>query len=419
MYALVDCNNFYASCERVFKPQLRNKPIVILSNNDGCVIARSDQAKVLGVPMGAPAFKYKNFFKKHGITVFSSNYALYGDMSNRVMSILSDFTPNIEVYSIDEAFLSFKGFENYDLNSYGIKMQKRILKWTGIPTSVGIAPTKALSKVANKIARKYPKQTTNVHIIDTEEKRIKALKWTKIESVWGIGKQLSKRLKNQGIKTAYDFTLLNDSWVRGNFSVTELNLKKDLEGFPTLTLDNYNVSKKSISTTRTFETTIENLTEIVERVSTFSSNCAKKLRQQNSLCTTVIVSLSNNRFKKNTEYYNNHLVISLPFPSNSDLVIVKYAVQAIKTIYKKNITYKRAGVIVTGLVPADNHQLNIFESQNPKHTALMHTIDTLNTKLESTKIKLANQDLKHTWKMRQEYLSSRYTTDINELIIVK
>ena len=230
MFALVDCNNFYASCERVFNPALRQKPIAILSNNDGCVIARSDEAKALGLPMGAPAFKYKEFFRANNIQLFSSNYALYGDMSSRVMRILEQFSPDVEVYSIDEAFLQLNGFEHHNLHQYGTQMRQRILKWTGIPTCVGVAPTKALSKVANKIARKFPKETGGVYIIDTEEKRIKALKWTQLKDVWGIGPALSKRLSGKQCKTAYDFVQLSDMWVRKAFSITEWKLKKDLEG---------------------------------------------------------------------------------------------------------------------------------------------------------------------------------------------
>ena len=231
MFALVDCNNFYASCERVFNPILRQKPIAILSNNDGCVIARSDEAKALGLPMGAPAFKFKTFFKANNIQLFSSNYALYGDMSSRVMRILEQFSPDVEVYSIDEAFLRLKGFDSYDLHMYGTEMRQRILKWTGIPTCVGIAPTKALSKVANKIARKFPKETGGVYVIDSEEKRIKALKWTQLKDVWGIGPALHKRLSEKQCKTAYDFVQLPDMWVRKTFSITEWKLKKDLLHF--------------------------------------------------------------------------------------------------------------------------------------------------------------------------------------------
>ena len=418
MFALVDCNNFYASCERVFQPQLNNKPIAVLSNNDGCVISRSDEAKALGLPMGAPAFKYEAFFKQHNISVFSSNYSLYGDMSERVMTILNQFTPDVEVYSIDEAFLQFKGFENYNLNDYGLQMRQRILKWTGIPTCVGIAPTKALSKVANKIARKFPKQTNGVYVIDSEEKRIKALKWLKVEDVWGIGYGLQKRLKAKNCKTAYDFIQLSDDWIRNNFSITEWKLKKDLEGIPTLELD-YKEPKRSIATTRSFEYTYSDLENIKERVSTFATSCAEKLRKQGSSCHVIIVLLSSDRHKKDLPQHRTSRTISLPYATDSSLIISDCAVKAVASIFKEGIKYKRAGVIVTGLVPTDNHQLNLFQHENPKHKPLMQRIDAINHKYEAAKIKLGNQDLKRTWKMRQERLSLKYTTNINEILTVK
>jgi len=418
MFALVDCNNFYASCERVFQPQLNNKPIAVLSNNDGCVISRSDEAKALGLPMGAPAFKYEAFFKQHNISVFSSNYSLYGDMSERVMTILNQFTPDVEVYSIDEAFLQFKGFENYNLNDYGLQMRQRILKWTGIPTCVGIAPTKALSKVANKIARKFPKQTNGVYVIDSEEKRIKALKWLKVEDVWGIGYGLQKRLKAKNCKTAYDFIQLSDDWIRNNFSITEWKLKKDLEGIPTLELD-YKEPKRSIATTRSFEYTYSDLENIKERISTFATSCAEKLRKQGSSCHVIIVLLSSDRHKKDLPQHKTSRTISLPYATDSSLIISDCAVKAVASIFKEGIKYKRAGVIVTGLVPTDNHQLNLFQHENPKHKPLMQRIDAINHKYEAAKIKLGNQDLKRTWKMRQERLSLKYTTNINEILTVK
>ena len=418
MFALVDCNNFYASCERVFQPQLNNKPIAVLSNNDGCVISRSDEAKALGLPMGAPAFKYEAFFKQHNISVFSSNYSLYGDMSERVMTILNQFTPDVEVYSIDEAFLQFKGFENYNLNDYGLQMRQRILKWTGIPTCVGIAPTKALSKVANKIARKFPKQTNGVYVIDSEEKRIKALKWLKVEDVWGIGYGLQKRLKAKNCKTAYDFIQLSDDWIRNNFSITEWKLKKDLEGIPTLELD-YKEPKRSIATTRSFEYTYSDLENIKERISTFATSCAEKLRKQGSSCHVIIVLLSSDRHKKDLPQHKTSRTISLPYATDSSLIISDCAVKAVASIFKEGIKYKRAGVIVTRLVPTDNHQLNLFQHENPKHKPLMQRIDAINHKYEAAKIKLGNQDLKRTWKMRQERLSLKYTTNINEILTVK
>ncbi len=418
MYALVDCNNFYASCERAFKPSLRHKPIAILSNNDGCVISRSDEAKALNLPMGAPIFKWESFCKVNKIEVFSSNYPLYGDMSSRVMSILEQFTPDVEIYSIDEAFLEFKGFDNYDFEDYGNQMRQRILKWTGIPTAVGIAPTKALSKVANKIARKFPETTKGVYVIDSEEKRIKSLKWIDLENVWGIGRGLQKRLKAKGCKKAYDFTQLNDDWVRKNLSITGWKLKKDLEGISKIKLDEIEV-KRAIATTRSFEYTYSDIDNIKERISTFATSCAEKLRKQGSSCHMIYVMLSSDRHKKKSEQHRASKVVSLSYPTDSTLIISQQAVQAVTHIFKKGVKYKRAGVIVTGLVPTDNYQLQMFDVENPKHKPLMHTIDKLNAKYEKHKIKLGNQDLKHTWKMRQERLSPRYTTNINDIIKVK
>ncbi|WP_111307797.1 Y-family DNA polymerase [Confluentibacter sediminis] len=418
MYALVDCNNFYASCERVFNPNLRHKPIAILSNNDGCVISRSDEAKKLELPMGAPIFKWEAFCKEKNIHILSSNYPLYGDMSSRVMKILEQFTPDVEIYSIDEAFLGFKGFKNYDFDEYGHQIRQRILKWTGIPTCVGIAPTKALSKVANKIARKFPEQTKGVYVIDTEEKRIKALKWTKIENVWGIGWGLQKRLKAKNCKTAFDFIQLSDDWVRKTFSITEWKLKKDLEGISEIKLDEVK-NKHAIATTRSFEYTFSDMDNIKERISTFATSCAEKLRKQKSSCHVIYVTLSSDRHKKDVQQHRASKIISLPYPTDSSLIISQQAVQAVTTIFKEGIKYKRTGVIVMGLVPTNNYQIDLFESENPKHKPLMHAIDGLNEKYADYKVKLGNQDLNRTWKMRQERLSPRYTTNINDIIKVK
>ena len=417
MFALVDCNNFYASCERVFNPNLQHKPIVILSNNDGCIIARSDEAKKLGIPMGAPIFKYRTLIANHNVKVFSSNYSLYGDMSSRVMSILKQFTPDIQVYSIDESFLKLEGFEGYNLTDYGMSMKNRILKWTGIPTCAGIAPTKALSKVANKIARKYPNQTNGVYVIDTEVKRIKALKWTKIKDIWGIGKKLSNRLATKGCKNAYDFTQLPESWVKSNMSVVESRLQRDLLGIPTLDLEAQK-SKKSIATTRTFEKPLKELDEIKERVSTFAFVSGEKLRRQNSHCHMIIVILRSNYFREDLKQHYVTKVISLPYPTNSSLVLSNYAIKAIGEVFKNGIAYKKAGIILTGLVPSNNYQLNIFDWENSNHQPLMKAIDKINYRF-SNKIKLANQDLKKTWKMKQDHLSPNYTTNLQDIIKVK
>ena len=418
MFALVDCNNFYVSCERVFKPSLQGKPVAILSNNDGCVIARSDEVKALELPMGAPAFKYKSFFKQHKVEVFSSNYPLYGDMSSRVMRILEQFTPEVEVYSIDEAFLQFKGFDNYDLEAYGQAIRNRILKWTGIPTCVGIAPTKALSKVANKIARKFPKETAGVYVIDTEQKRLKALKWTPIEKVWGIGYALSKRLAEKQCKTAYDFIQLPDLWVRKSFSITQWKLKKDLEGVPKIEMEQIK-NKRVIATTRSFETTLTELSDLKERISTFASSCAEKLRRQNSSCHVLVVFLRSNRFKTQSPQYRVSRMVSIPFPTNSSLVLSSSAVKAITSIYKKGIYYKKVGVILTGIVPTYNRQMQLFDHEDARHQPLMSAMDHINKKYAAPKLKLANQDLGRTWKMRQAHLSPQYTTNLNDIITVQ
>tara|TARA_B100001027_G_C16266643_1_gene332446 strand:- start:3119 stop:4378 length:1260 start_codon:yes stop_codon:yes gene_type:complete len=418
MYALVDCNNFYASCERVFNPSLRDKPIAILSNNDGCVISRSDEAKALGLPMGAPAFKYKSFFELYKVQVFSSNYPLYGDMSRRVMKILERFTPDVEIYSIDEAFLRLEGFENYDLESYANTIRECILKWTGIPTCVGIAPTKALSKVANKIARKFPEITAGIYVIDTEEKRLKALKWTPIDKVWGIGIALSARLRQKGCKTAYDFIQFSDAWLRQKFSINEWRLKKDLEGISKIEMEKVK-SKRMIATTRSFEENLMHLDDLKERISTFASICAEKLRRQDSSCYMLLVFLRSNRFINQGIKYRVSKTVAFPFPTDSSLVISSSAISAIESIYKQGVFYKKAGVILMGIVPTYNRQLEMFDHEDPRHKPLMSTIDFLNKKYGNTKLKLGSQDLSRTWKMRQQRLSPRYTTNLNDIISVK
>jgi len=417
MYALIDCNNFYASCERVFNPNLQNKPVAILSNNDGCVISMSDEAKYLKLPFGAPIFKWEEFCKEKKITVCSSNYPLYGDMSDRVMKIIAQFSPEIEVYSIDEAFLHFNEFDVFDFNKKATEIRSRILQWTGIPTCVGIASTKGLSKVANKIARSNLKQSKGICVIDSEENRIKALKWLPLEKVWGIGYKLQKKLKAKGCVTAFDFTQLNSEWVRKNYSVVLWRLQQDLLGKPTLELEETS-SKKMIATTRSFEKTYSDIDNIKERVSTFAMSCAEKLRNQNSSCHMVIVTLRNNYFGNDVLKVKASKTILFSHPTNSSLTITSAAVEAVKAIFKPGIDYKKAGVIVTGLVPEDNFQLNMFVQENPKHKPLMNTIDKLNRKFKSDKIKLGNQDLKRTWKMRQERLSPKYTTNIKDIIKV-
>lgn len=418
MFALVDCNNFYASCERVFRPDLIGKPVVVLSNNDGCVIARSNEAKALGIPMGAPAFKFQELFDKHGVTVFSSNFALYGDMSHRVMNTLSGFAPEMEIYSIDEAFLKFDGCKYIDFNAYGLNIQKTVTKNTGIPISIGFAKTKALAKVANKIAKKFAEKTQNVWLIDTEEKRVKALKWLKVEDVWGIGRRHAYRLNNIGVKTAYDFTQLPDEWVRKNMSVVGLRLKRELEGISTMDLEQHQ-PKKNIATTRSFDRHYTKFEALQERVSTFAVTCSEKLRAQRSNCSAVLVFIHTNGHRKDLKQYSRNIVVKLPYPTNSAIELSKFATQGLKYIFKPGFAYKKAGVIVMDITPEKNRQLNIFENTNPRHKNLMQTVDFLNKTIGQHKIKLGSQDLGRTWKMKQERLSPRYTTRLEEVIKVK
>lgn len=418
MFALVDCNNFYASCERVFNPSLRNKPVVVLSNNDGCVIARSNEAKAVGVPMGAPAFKYRQLFEANGVHVFSSNFALYGDLSHRVMTVLADFCPAMEIYSIDECFMDFSGFELHDLNRIGLEMKQKVLKWTGIPISVGFAPTKALAKAANKIAKKFPERTNGVYSIDTDDKRIKALKWLKIEDVWGIGRQQTKRLQAIQVYTAFQFTEMSDYWVRNNLTVVGLRLKHDLQGIPTLQLEDVK-DKKNIATTRTFDSNYTKLEQIKERVAGFAVACAAKLRAQKSCCRSIMVFIHTNGFREDQEQYSRNIVIKLPFATNSSIELAKFAIQALERIFKEGYAYKKAGVIVMDFSPEENQQLSIFENRNPKHIKLMTAIDKINQSYGQQKIRLAVQDTGRVWKMKQEQLSPRYTTNLNEIITVK
>jgi DNA polymerase V len=417
MFALVDCNNFYASCQRVFEPHLIGKPVVILSNNDGCVIARSNEAKTLGIPMGAPAFEFKKLFEDNNVFVYSSNYALYGDMSSRVMNILATYSPDIEIYSIDEAFLKFDGFDLYNLDDYGLDIQKTVTKNTGIPISIGFAPTKALAKVANKIAKKFPEKTKSVYVIDTDEKRIKALKWTKIEDVWGIGRKHAKRLQAKNILNAYQFTELPDDWVRKEMAVVGLRLKHELEGKQTLNLE-VPKNKKMIATTRSFEKPMIKLEDIAERIATFTASCSEKLRRQNSHCNMIMVFVRTNYFRKDQPQYARNIVITTDFPTNSTIELNHYAQLALKAIFREGYHYKKAGVIVMGLTPNNETQLSLFSSSNPKHQPLMSVVDNLNKSFGKNKVKFGNQSLDRQWKMKQEKLSKCYTTRVNEVIEV-
>ncbi len=418
MYALVDCNNFYASCERIFRPDLKGKPIVVLSNNDGCVIARSSEAKALGIPMGALAFQYQKMFDKYQVQVFSSNFALYGDMSARVMHLLSEAAPEIEIYSIDEAFLKFESCDFLDLESYGKILRNTILKSTGISVSIGFAKSKTLAKVANRIAKKYAKHTQGVYVIDTDTKKIKALKWLDIGDVWGIGRRYAKRLQKMGIYKAFDFIQLPEQWIQKNMSIIGLRMKKELDGQAVLGIEKMN-NKKSIATTRSFSKNYTQYEEVKERVTTFAVTCAEKLRKQKTCCNSLVVFIHANPHRKDLLYYSKNIRIRLPFATNSAIELSAFAVKALRLIFKEGIAYKKAGVIVMDICPENNRQITLFENTNDKHQILMQTMDAINKNIGQQKLRLASQSLGRTWKMRQERLSNRYTTRLDEIINVR
>lgn len=417
MFALVDCNNFYASCERVFRPDLRNIPIVVLSNNDGCVIARSNESKQLGIKMGVPAYQIKDEVRKHGIRVFSSNYTLYGDMSNRVMTILSSFTPNIEIYSIDEAFLDLSGFN--DLENYGSHIVKTTTQWTGIPVSMGIAPTKTLAKVANKFAKRY-KGYKGVCVIDSEEKRIKALQKTDIGDVWGIGRRSEKKLKLQGINTAYDFTQLPRSWVRKYMTVTGERTWLELNGESCISLEEVQPDKKQICTSRSFGKTVSDLEDLKEAVAYYASICSEKLRAQKSCAVSLLVFIHTNNFREDLPQYFNSCTISFPVPSSSTLEITKYALTALENIYREGYHFKKAGVIITEIVPDSGIQTDLFDTiDREKHNRLMKVVDNLNSGFSRNVLNLAIQGTNKKWNLKRELLSPCYTTKLSDVIHIK
>lgn len=415
MFALIDCNSFYASCERVFDPSLRQKPVVVLSNNDGCVIARSDEAKPY-IPMGAAYHRYKDIFEKYNVRLFSSNYPLYADMSNRVMNLLREFTPDVEVYSIDEAFLKFEKKPLKPYEEVGKSIYTRIRNGTGLPIAIGIAPTKVLAKVANEIARKFPEHCQGTYVIDSEKKRLKALKWLPIEEVWGIGRQHAKRLKAVGVVKAYDFTQLPDEWVRKQMSVVGLRLKNELEGKSVLDLEEIS-NKKSISVTRSFAEMITSYEDLSQRVSNFAVLGAEKVRKQKSHAAVLSVFVQSNRFREDLPQYFKSQSTTFNSPSNSTLEINTVALQLLRRIYRKGIYYKKAGILLHGLTDQQSLQLNIFDTpKSVQHSSLMNTLDKINQNIGEQKVKLASQYLAQQFPMRQNFLSKRYTTNINELI---
>lgn len=369
--------------------------------------------------MGIPAYQIKTEIEQYDIGVFSSNYSLYGDMSNRVMSILSSFVENMEVYSIDEAFLDFSGFERYDLKEYGEKIVKTTAKGTGIPVSLGIAPTKTLAKVANKFAKKFPAYKS-ICAIDSDEKRIKALQFIEIKDVWGIGRQHTKLLSGYDVKTAYDFTQLPMAWVRQKMTVTGERIWKELNGISCIDMEYAPPAKKTICTSRAFGQTITDLEGLKESVSTYAAICAEKLRKQKSCALSLMVFIHTNNFREDLPQYLQNSVIKFPVATNSTMEIVKYALEALKHIYRKGYQFKKAGVIITEIIPDSAIQTNLFDFvDREKHSRLMTVVDQLNDGFKKNNLRLAIQDGDRKWRLKQERLSPCYTTRISDVLHFK
>ena len=415
MIALVDCNNFYASCERVFNPKIDKKPVIVLSNNDGCVIARSNEAKTLGIKMGHPAFKLKNLIEEYNINVFSTNFALYGDLSKRVMNVISAEVEKMEIYSIDEAFLDFT---DYASKERGVAIREKVKKWTGIPVSVGIAQTKVLAKVAAHIAKKHTK--AGVFMFDDENLIRRALNVFAVEDLWGVGTKTAQKLKAVGIHTALQFRQCDSNWVNRNLSVNGVRLQKELFGEVCYPLELTRKRKQNICTARSFGSEIKKLSKLKEAIGSYANTCATKLRKEKSCCATVSVFLSTNPFNPQAKQYNPYKVIQLNVPTNDSMEIVKFAIKGLESIYRNDCIYKKAGVIVGRTVPQGKTQLSLFDSlDRGKRKNINIAVDKVNSLMGKNKIHLAVEGNGRKWKLKQERLSPCYTTRFAEILEVR
>ena len=431
MYAVVDCDNCFVSCERVFQPELLGKPVVVLSNNDGCVVARSNEAEALGIKMGVPIYQIKNLCTKHDVQIRSSNYILYADMSNRVMSILRDEVGpgRLEQYSIDEAFLSIE--LAFDYRKWGEALVKKIGMWTGMPVSIGMAPTRTLAKAAVWFAKKW-KGYNKVCIIENEEQREKALKSLPIEEVWGIGWRGKSKCDYYGIKNAFDFTYKSESWVRKLFTITGVRTWRELKGQSSiesvLTGD-----KQTICTSRSFDGMEQDKGKLEMYISNYAAHCAQKVRAQKSVCSMVTVFLQTNHFREDLPQHDAGLTVTLLTPASSTNEIVKAALRAFRACYKVGFQYKRAGVIVSGITKSTSIQQNLFDELTPeqrqKFNKLSEVMDTINRRMGNDTMILGVQQFPKDEKtgeqlnfrdlIKHDHRSKCYTTDINELIEVK
>ncbi|MGQ0739672.1 MAG: Y-family DNA polymerase [Bacteroidota bacterium] len=425
MKAIVDCNNFYCSCERLFKPKLENKPVVVLSNNDGCIISRSDEAKQLGVEMAGPYFMAKPLIEKHDVAVFSSNYNLYGDLSWRVMETLRVITgkQNVEVYSVDEAFLDLSAFHPEDLPSIAKEIRYTVEKWTGIKVSAGVAPTKVLAKLANRLSKKDKLKTDCIMLLDTDEKIIKALRDTPVDDIWGVGRQYADKLKEHwGIYDALQLRNVSEEFARTYLGgVVGARLVRELKGIASKEMEDELVNKKMIATTRMFGTPVGDIVSIKEAVATYTSRAAEKLRRQHSAAKTINVFVVAKEENHNVDFrgaMHGHSV-TLPAATSFTNELIKPAVALVDRLYKKGMLYKKAGVMLSGIVPDASIQGNLFlpETKNCERK-LMDMIDNVNFSQRDDVLKFAASGTTRNWKMQQNFISNRYTTRWNELFEV-
>jgi len=426
MKAIVDCNNFYCSCERLFKPGLDKKPVVVLSNNDGCIISRSDEAKLLGVEMAGPYFMAKPLIEKHKVSVFSSNYNLYGDLSWRVMETLRLFIgkKNVEVYSVDEAFLDLSMFASEDIPKVAKEIRETVEQWTGIKVSVGVAPTKVLAKLANRIAKKNKQHTQCVMVLDTDEKIIEALRKTPVGDIWGVGGQYAYKLKETwGIFDAYQLRNLSEEFARTHLGgVVGVRLIRELKGIPSKEMEDELVTKKMIATTRMFGNPVAEISDIREAVATYTSRAAEKLRRQHSAARIVSVFVVAREENHNVNFNRGatqSCYMTLPSPTSFTNELIKPALALVDMLYKKGTFYKKAGVMLSGIVPDMSIQGNLFRTENKNcERILMDMIDNVNFSQRDDVLKFASSGTTRDWKMRQELRSPRYTTRWDELFTV-
>lgn len=418
-FAIVDCNNFYASCERLFRPELNGKPVVVLSNNDGCIIARSNEAKDLGIIMGAAYFKSKKLLKQHDISVFSSNYALYGDLSHRVMDVLSRFAPRIEVYSIDEAFLDFEGFEKWDLQSYGHEICQTVQRWTGIPVSIGFGPTKTLAKLANRVSKKQSDLQGVFNFSEAEDPDT-ILANVAVNDIWGVGRRWSEKLEQQGIHTALDLKLCDAGTIKQCFNVVLARTVQELQGIPCIELEEVRADRQQVLCSRSFGVRVTEYTDMRAAITHFVTRASEKLRNQKLLARSISVQVSTSPFDERREYYNNAATQKLMVPSDDTRELTAVAQRLLKTIYLSGHSYQRGGVLLMDLVNHQYQQQDLFsETQNHRSDALMTTLDAINAKMGNGTLRFAGEGFEAGWRMKQRLRSPRYTTQFSELKTVR